>query len=194
MADATRAADAHLAARSSHEENTNITTHNATESPLLQLPAEMRNEIYKYVLSGQVHEILLRPRAQQNSLGLVLVCRQIAEEAAMLQYPYCTFAFDHWLAIENFSSRCPPAKRKLIRTIQLKPRRWGMLERTFWNFGRNGSYVNLEELEGLKTIIIEKASVAPAAGSRTRGEQQDIRALAETMRSMKESVTVILEE
>jgi len=47
MADATRAADAHLAALPSHEENTNITTRNATDSPLLQLPAEMRNEIYK---------------------------------------------------------------------------------------------------------------------------------------------------
>ena len=47
MADATRAADAHLAALSSHEENTNITMRNATESPLLQLPAEMRNEIYE---------------------------------------------------------------------------------------------------------------------------------------------------
>jgi len=47
MTEATCAADAHLAALSSHEENTNITTRNATESPLLQLPAEMRNEIYK---------------------------------------------------------------------------------------------------------------------------------------------------
>ena len=47
MVDATRAADAHLAALSSHEENTSITKRNATESPLLQLPAEMRNEIYK---------------------------------------------------------------------------------------------------------------------------------------------------
>jgi len=148
----------------------------------------------RYVLSGQVHEILLRPRAQQNSLGLVLVCRQIAEEAAMLQYPYCTFAFDHWLAIENFLLRCPPTKRKLIRTIQLKPRRCGMLERSFWNFGKNGSYVNLEELEGLRTVIVEKARVPSAAGCRTRGEQQDIRALAETMRSMKEGVAVIIEE
>ena len=47
MADATRAADEHSAALSSHEENTNITTRNAIESPLLQLPAELRNEIYK---------------------------------------------------------------------------------------------------------------------------------------------------
>jgi len=47
MADATRAADEHSAALLSHEENTNITTRNATESPLLQLPAELRNEIYK---------------------------------------------------------------------------------------------------------------------------------------------------
>jgi len=148
------------------------------------------------VLSGQVHEILLRPLPLESTLDLLLVCKQISEEAAMLQYPYCVFAFDHELAIRIFLLRCSHAKSKLICTIQLKPRRCAMLERSLWNFGEHGRWIKMEELEkleALQTIIIEKASVPPAAGSRARDEHQDIRALAETIRSMKEGVTIIIE-
>ncbi|KAI4701679.1 hypothetical protein J4E81_003419 [Alternaria sp. BMP 2799] len=188
MADATRAANAHSAALSSHEENTNMTTRNATESPLLQLPAEMRNEIY----NGQIHEILLRPLLLESTFGVLLVCKQISEEAAMLQYSYCVFAFDHELAMRYFLLRCSPAQLKLIRTIQLKPRRCGLLKRSFWNFGNNGESIQLEKLEGLQTVVIEKSRVPSLRNA--VDEQQDVGMLAETMKGMKPGVTVIIEE
>ena len=146
----------------------------------------------RYVLSGQVHEILLRPLPLESILGLLLVCKQISEEAAMLQYPYCVFAFDHELAMRYFLLRCSHAKSKLIRTIQLKPRRCGLLKRSFWNFGNNGGSIRLEKLEGLQTVVIERARV-PSLMSAV-GEQQDIGMLAETMKRMKPDVTVIIEE
>ena len=146
----------------------------------------------RYVLSGQVHEILLRPLPLESILGLLLVCKQISEEAAMLQYPYCVFAFDHELAMRNFLFRCSSAQLKLIRTIQLKPRRCGLLKRSFWNFGNNGGSIQLENLEGLQTVVIEKARV-PSLRSAV-DEQQDIGRLAETMKRKKPGVTVIIEE
>jgi len=110
----------------------------------------------------------------------------------VLQYSYCVFTFDHELAMRYFLLRCSHAKSKLIRTIQLKPRRCGLLKRSFWNFGNNGGSIQLEKLEGLQTVVIEKARV-PSLRSAV-GEQQDVGMLAETMKRMKPGVTVVIEE
>jgi hypothetical protein len=142
----------------------------------------------RYVLSNRVHTHLLRRCAPEYPPDLLLVCRQISQEAAMLQYPYCVFAFDHWLPLEKFLLRCSSIQRCLIRTIRLKPRRDAILERSFWNFGDTAGYIDVEKLEGLRTVVIEKPSFPSRVSS--AGEEGDVRTLARALELRKPGVTI----
>ena len=67
-------------------------------SPLLRLPAEIRNMIWTFALDcGQDIELLrhseLRfPHTLQNYMSLLFVCRQIHAETALLPYELKTFS------------------------------------------------------------------------------------------------------
>jgi hypothetical protein len=106
----------------------------------------------------------------------------------MLQYPYCVFAFDHWLPLEKFLLRCSSTQRTLIRTIQLKPRRDAILERSFWNFGDRAGFIDIEKLEGLQTVVIEKPRFPARVSS--AGEDRDVRTLARALELRKSGVTI----
>ncbi|KAF9693890.1 hypothetical protein EKO04_008539 [Ascochyta lentis] len=64
-----------------------IAKHNQLGSPLLRLPAELRNRIYKFAFDSATVERDLSPRSTQryrivpNSSRLLLVCRQLRYEA-----------------------------------------------------------------------------------------------------------------
>jgi len=71
---------------------------NQSNSRLLRLPAELRNQIYKYVLGG--HRLLLattQPRLCSHDpiphFALLKVCSQIHAEAALLLYSLNIFYF-----------------------------------------------------------------------------------------------------
>ena len=78
---------------------------NATQSPLLRLPAEIRNAIYTLVFSDQVYKFAVWPydedgyrsmigRAEQPwCLGLLLTSRQVHHETALFPYKLATFDF-----------------------------------------------------------------------------------------------------
>jgi len=75
---------------------------NAAQSPLLRLPAEIRNAIYTYVFSDQIYEykascsdaLSITCRAEYPCLGLLLASRQVQHETALLPYKLATFLFE----------------------------------------------------------------------------------------------------
>ena len=77
-----------------HADFGNSTSRNQSESPLLQLPAELRNIIYTYVLQehSRVAAFPLRNTGPRRyPLALLFVCRQIHAETALLPYALNTF-------------------------------------------------------------------------------------------------------
>jgi hypothetical protein len=81
---------------------------NAIRSPLLRLPAEIRNLVYHYVFCDQVFELdeekwlddpISSPRFNgKNNLGLPRVSRQLNQEIGLLPYKLAIFDFgaDVW--------------------------------------------------------------------------------------------------
>ncbi|CAN9337104.1 unnamed protein product [Alternaria alternata] len=107
-----------------------ITAANQRNSPLLRLPAELRNRIYEYALGG--HKIYMVIRFSENkeklwldrtdrcgvvpAFTLLKVCSQINAEAALLPYSLNTFCFDHPLRtylLKDFSMSTTQATRRL---------------------------------------------------------------------------------
>ncbi|KAI4676677.1 uncharacterized protein J4E84_009512 [Alternaria hordeiaustralica] len=76
-----------------------ITEANATSSPLLRLPAELRNTIYTYVFGDNkwIFADWDRMRGsnsfKKSNLGLLLTSRQLHEETALLPYMLGRFVF-----------------------------------------------------------------------------------------------------
>ena len=75
-----------------------IAQRNATSSPLLRLPPEIRNMIYTLIIDV-VTVVFTKARLGrgrhpiQDGLALLRVCRQIHAEAALLPYALNTFVF-----------------------------------------------------------------------------------------------------
>lgn len=110
---------------------------NATNSPLLQLPGEIRNMIFKYaVLSddGWIalifnrHNFISRSgpstqacKDQTSSIAmrLPLVCRQIYSETATLFYSVNCFAFESDDMMLKWLAKRLLAQREAIRTLML---------------------------------------------------------------------------
>ncbi|KAI4676687.1 uncharacterized protein J4E84_009522 [Alternaria hordeiaustralica] len=89
------------------EQQEEATQHNATASPLLRLPAEIRNMIFAYALSHGDIELNVVPRIQNApsrkgcwkhlnwpipvNISLIYACQQIHFETALLPYELNVF-------------------------------------------------------------------------------------------------------
>ncbi|KAH7086760.1 hypothetical protein FB567DRAFT_549209 [Paraphoma chrysanthemicola] len=82
----------------------NSTARNATSSPLLRLPAELRNKIYAYVLTGpnevysfdyasNRHWLGNVPPKTTHPVALIRCCRQVDAEAKLLPFELNLFRF-----------------------------------------------------------------------------------------------------
>jgi len=77
------------------------TVRNATKSPLLRLPAELRNMIYGHVFDNITYNLympygdypLCESSFQEAGMGLILVSRQVHAETAYLPYELSAFDF-----------------------------------------------------------------------------------------------------
>jgi len=82
---------------------------NATNSPLLRLPAELRNIVYGYVFEGNRYALggylftgkrpeegntLIWRTSRSNDIGLLLASRQLHAETALLPYKLGVFHFE----------------------------------------------------------------------------------------------------
>lgn len=79
-----------------------IAIRNQNQSPILRLPAEIRNKVYKYVLGGRIYRFkdaidrgraVLDTKGERHILGLLLVCHQTYSEASLLPYSLNKFSF-----------------------------------------------------------------------------------------------------
>jgi hypothetical protein len=109
---------------------------NAGESPLLQLPPEIRNRIWKFALAGNI----IRPTWSDGGksivdnfyynersglydplphrLSLLRVCRQIYQEAAAFTRHVCIFRFFDFDDLRGWMARAPADQRKAVGVVQ----------------------------------------------------------------------------
>ncbi len=116
---------------------------NATVSPLLRLPSEIRNRIYGFVFG--VHRLYIDYNPHEHNykiiegrrekihvpgglyhfagvgldekicIGLLRVCRQTHEEAALLPYTLNTFYFANSWVHRRFGKESKPVQKRAIR-------------------------------------------------------------------------------
>jgi hypothetical protein len=125
-----------------------ISEENSTRSPLLRLPAELRNRVYKYALSGM--QICFRPKSEDGRearvypkgtsegrpatkfLTLTSVCHQLHRETKLM--PFHQNDFVHVLAEDDVAKKVylrrsgilyglldvlTPTQRNAIRTLRI---------------------------------------------------------------------------
>ncbi|KAI8940334.1 hypothetical protein NX059_004027 [Plenodomus lindquistii] len=100
-------------------------------SPLLQLPAEIRNAIWEFALGG----LLLRPLitsqrgrrrelrvspAEPNGVSLLCVCRQIYAEAATMPLALSIISCDLWNPVPTMKRLLKPHQHKHVTSVQLE--------------------------------------------------------------------------
>lgn len=95
-------------------------------SPLLSLPAELRNSIYEYTFLLSPVELRPRkrpsnPKGRLTASGLLLACKQIHQEAMPIYYSATTFYLDvaPVSRIAEWAKSIGPLRRQLIQDIHL---------------------------------------------------------------------------
>jgi hypothetical protein len=89
-----------------------------TQSPLLRLPAEIRNEVYKYALCDQVLDVDGKS-AERNLFGLTLACRQLYQETELLIYSRNTLRIKDGPKFEKWLKKRTGPQLAAISTIKL---------------------------------------------------------------------------
>lgn len=111
----------------------NSTRRNEKESPLLRLPAELRNKIYEYTIGGYVIELFESTKkphynmlsqadghytALANPTVLSKTCRQLHKETALLPYSLNTF-HGRIRYIHKFLKGLTKAQREQIKSLEI---------------------------------------------------------------------------
>lgn len=165
------------------------TQRNARESPLLRLPAEIRNLIYEYILTkgaytfGRLYEpqkpCPTKPRKKFRSWGvlqkifpgsnansLLRVCRQIPFETSLLPFELNDFRFQNMVIIKRLiDEHFSPCHRAAMKRIRLR------VMQDLAPFATMPSHYNLQHLEQLlpnvERVIIETPEVCIFPGPYT---------------------------
>ncbi|KAI4706352.1 hypothetical protein J4E89_009086 [Alternaria sp. Ai002NY15] len=120
------------------EARAHITQRNATASPLLRLPAEIRNMIFAYALSHGDTKLHIIPSIQDGpggtgcwkhrswpdpvNVSLLYVCRQIHLETALLPYELNIFVvYGHYNAVKDFFERRTTAQIGAMARVERGP-------------------------------------------------------------------------
>ncbi|KAI4685066.1 hypothetical protein J4E81_008878 [Alternaria sp. BMP 2799] len=110
-------ANASSAAFLGDETEANITVRNQLESPLLRLPAELRNKIYVYVGAATVIQVVTRSPTPANAEeytkllkyqqpDLLNTCKQVRQEGSSLLYKYALFDLSKCSLLAVLFHRC----------------------------------------------------------------------------------------
>ncbi|KAG9188772.1 hypothetical protein G6011_07477 [Alternaria panax] len=188
----TKSVTEELPVKISSDEKNEATKRNTAESPLLRLPAELRNEIYKYALGRHVYPVPGDGRKNPRALNLVRVCRQIQQEAAFLPYSLSVLSSRMAIHLEEFVSRLSISQRNAIETIQLSEIGYAECSYSYWNGEDVSEFFHSGKLNGLQTVVIEK--VCPAVWLSLEHQDQEIRKLAQVVRSWKAGITVMVRD
>lgn len=137
-------------------------------SPLLRLPAELRLQIYKYILSGETFSIhawrrytpfsiatrILRKR--RNFLALLAVNHQLHAETHLLPFQHNVFRFKSQDAFGSWLAGLSAAQQDAVREIQIVT--WmarHMVEGEAWQFKALEDVVPVGKLKGLRRVWVE---------------------------------------
>ncbi|KAI4631503.1 uncharacterized protein J4E87_002208 [Alternaria ethzedia] len=95
------------------------------KSPLLRMPAEIRNKIWKLVLGGKLYEsdwtlgFCSPPTEPEDATALLRTCRQIYSETAIMPLALTTFSAETVREAARSLKKLKPSQRKQITTLQL---------------------------------------------------------------------------
>ncbi|CAN9366812.1 unnamed protein product [Alternaria alternata] len=101
-----------------------LTKQNRT-SPLLRLPPEIRNVIWKLVLGGNVYRTWLCGRLEspspepKNVMALLRTCRQVYAEAALMPLTLTIFTTEYIPYAARDLRKLKPQQRRLITFFQM---------------------------------------------------------------------------
>ncbi|KAI4644832.1 uncharacterized protein J4E79_010967 [Alternaria viburni] len=129
-----------------HDVNDCITARNATKSPLLRLPAELRNLIYTYAFDNTTYTFFKSNRdteitpcnesLTEDSMSLLLVSRQIHAETAYL--PYKLITFDFLVHNDNKSQWKPYVRKFLAKRSEEQIKAMSCLTLRRWTYEEQG--------------------------------------------------------
>ncbi|KAG9188676.1 hypothetical protein G6011_07381 [Alternaria panax] len=102
-------------------ENDRRTQANQVQSPFLCLPAELRNQIYRYTIKhGAINVYPTRAsKRTSHALHLLWICRQIRAETVSLFFSTTVFGFETFCKIKTFARNLAPDQLQAIRIIKL---------------------------------------------------------------------------
>lgn len=136
-------------------------------SPLLSLPAELRNIIWAHVLGGTTYNIKCELRipwgttiknttVQENSLALLRTCRQIYSETRLIPFRLNTFHFKSEEAFKPWLAKFDKTQQAAITEVHLVT--WKakhMVERRGFAPRKLADVFPIETFVGLKWIHVE---------------------------------------
>jgi hypothetical protein len=146
-------------------------------SAFLSLPAEVRNQIYAYTLSGEIFSIhcwrRYTPfgiatrilRKENNFLALLAVCQRIHAETRLLPFRSNAFRFKSQDAIKSWLGKFAADQREAIQEVHIVT--WmarHMVEGESWMSKPLNAVFPVDALVGLRRVEVEV---------RTNGRQGD---------------------
>ena len=135
-------------------------------SRFLTLPCEVRDQIYTYVCGNQVIDIACCPTSGRRSLtaereqgmqvqnikNMLLVCRQMTQEAAHIFYSTNQFCFEDHDVPQMFDTVVPPQFLTSIRNIKLTTKVIYLYEETLSSWFTTSSLVMFGRMPNLVYI------------------------------------------
>ncbi|KAH7076627.1 hypothetical protein BKA63DRAFT_565009 [Paraphoma chrysanthemicola] len=122
----------------SQSEVDTLTNLNATHSPLIRLPRELRDLVLNFVFNFVFTDLLVDTLPKQarfpiyndytwakqlyttDSLNILFrTCRQILDETHLLPFQLCEFYFDSWEALHTMIRKFTSEQQQAIRRIRL---------------------------------------------------------------------------
>lgn len=140
-------------------------------SPFVSLPAELRNHIYAYTLSGEVIDIYCWRRytpfgfatrvlrKQKNFLALLAVCRQLYIETRLLPFQLNAFRFKSQDAFQSWLDKFDSDQQRSIQEIHIVT--WmsrHMVEGESWLLKPLTAVVPVDRISGLMRVEVEVRS------------------------------------
>ncbi|KAF2127148.1 hypothetical protein P153DRAFT_398514 [Dothidotthia symphoricarpi CBS 119687] len=131
-----------------------ITKDNQLNSPLLRLPAELRNKIYHFVFRDTTVRLRLRYEIGPSARCVLQVCGQTRQEALSIFYDYAIFDLTHYYTLSDIVCGPDDSDRASIQTIILS----GWMAASF-KFPKALSFSSSHGLHSLRCVHISADDV-----------------------------------
>ncbi|KAI4661574.1 uncharacterized protein J4E78_004363 [Alternaria triticimaculans] len=143
-----------------------ITQLNHDNSPLLQLPGELRNRIYKFVLHYHLPIYVDIPALEdehgnsvprentRRMLALLYTCRQIHSEASMMYYALNTFQFELDTSLIECTSSLTAEQLNAVKSIDMTGELVEEIEMRAEHHASDSPRLHLDTLTSLQKVSI----------------------------------------